>query len=183
MALTFDDGPDPEGTPAVLDALDAIGARGTFFMVGEQAEAHAALAREVAERGHGIGLHGWRHVRPEELDDPEGDLQRALSVVGETTGVAPTAFRPPYGHFTPPLYDAAAELGLEPVLWSAWGLDWEPIPAARIADNVLTDLEPGAIVVLHDSARYAPRASVAPTAQALAQIAAGAARLGIELQP
>jgi len=62
-------------------------------------------------------------------------------------------------------------------------LDWEPIPAARIADLVLTDLEPGAIVVLHDSARYAPRASVAPTAQALAQIAAGAARLGIELQP
>ena len=183
MALTFDDGPDPEATPAVLDALDAIGARATFFMVGEQAEVHPGLALEVAERGHGIGLHGWRHVRPDGLDDPAGDLQRALSVLEQTTGVAPKTFRPPYGHFTPPLYEAAAELGLEPVLWSAWGLDWEPIPAARIADLVLTDLEPGAIVVLHDSARYAPRASVAPTAQALAQIAAGAARLGIELQP
>ncbi len=62
------------------------------------------------------------------------------------------------------------------------GLDWEPIPAARIAELVLTDLEPGAIVVLHDSARYAPRAGVEPTADALAEIAAAATRLGIELQ-
>ena len=104
MALTFDDGPDPEATPAVLDALDAIGARATFFMVGEQAEVHPGLALEVAERGHGIGLHGWRHVRPDGLDDPAGDLQRALSVLEQTTGVAPKTFRPPYGHFTPPLY-------------------------------------------------------------------------------
>ncbi len=183
MALTFDDGPDPEGTPAVLEALDAIGTRATFFMVGEQAEAHPGLALEVAERGHEIGLHGLRHVRPEELEDPEDDLQRALAVIEQATGVAPTTFRPPYGHFTAPLYEAATELGLEPVLWSAWGLDWEPIPAERIADLVLTDLQPGAIVVLHDSARYGPRASVAPTAEALGQIAAGAARLGIELEP
>lgn len=183
ICLSFDDGPDPEGTPAVLDALEAIGARATFFMVGEQAEAHAGLAREVAERGHEIGLHGLRHVRPEELDDPEGDLRRGLAVLEQATGVVPAAFRPPYGHFTAPLYEAAAELGLEPVLWSAWGLDWEPIPAERIADLVLTDLQPGAIVVLHDSARYAPRASVEPTVEALALIAAGAARLGIELGP
>jgi len=183
VALTFDDGPDPEGTPAVLDALDAIGARATFFMVGEQAEAHAALAREVAERGHGVGLHGWRHVRPHELDDPQADLRRALSVLEQTTGVAPRTFRPPYGRFTTALYEAAAELDLEPVLWSAWGLDWEPLPAKRIADLVLTDLQPGSIVVLHDSARYAPRASAEPTADALGEIAAGAARLGIELQP
>ncbi|MDQ3587222.1 MAG: polysaccharide deacetylase family protein [Actinomycetota bacterium] len=183
VALTFDDGPDPEGTPAVLEALDAIGARATFFMVGEQAEAHPRLGQEVAERGHGIGLHGLRHVRPDELDDPAGELRHALAVLERTTGVAPTTFRPPYGHFTEPLYEAAAELGLEPVLWSAWGLDWEPIPAERIADLVLTDLEPGAIVVLHDSARYAPRASVEPTAEALGQIGARAARAGIELQP
>lgn len=183
ICLSFDDGPDPEGTPAVLDALEAIGARATFFMVGEQAEAHAGLAREVAERGHEIGLHGLRHVRPEELDDPECDLRHGLAVLEQATGVVPAAFRPPYGHFTAPLYEAAAELGLEPVLWSAWGLDWEPIPAERIADLVLTDLQPGAIVVLHDSARYAPRGSVEPTVEALALIAAGAARLGIELGP
>ena len=183
VALTFDDGPDPAGTPAVLDALDAIGARATFFMVGEQAEAHPDLAREVSRRGHGVGLHGLRHVRPHELDDPEGDLQRALGVLEQATGVVPTTFRPPYGHFTEPLYEAVAALGLEPVLWSAWGLDWEPIPAPRIAELVLTDLQPGAIVVLHDSARYAPRASVEPTAEAVVEIAAEAALLGVELQP
>ncbi len=182
MALTFDDGPDPEGTPIVLDALDAIDVRGTFFMVAEQVEDHPRLAREVAGRGHGIALHGLRHVRPHTLDDPGADLRRALDILDRATGVTPATFRPPYGHFTDRLYQAVAELGLEPVLWSAWGLDWEPIPAARIAELVLTDLEPGAIVVLHDSARYAPRAGVEPTADALAEIAAAATRLGIELQ-
>lgn len=167
----------------MLDALDAIDVRATFFMVAEQVEEHPRLAREVARRGHGIAVHGLRHVRPHTLDDPGADLRRALDILDHATGVTPAAFRPPYGHFTDRLYQAVAELGLEPVLWSAWGLDWEPIPAARIADLVLTDLEPGAIVVLHDSARYGPRASVKPTAEALAEIAAGAARSGIELEP
>jgi peptidoglycan-N-acetylglucosamine deacetylase len=172
VALTFDDGPDPDATPAVLDALEAIDRKATFFMVGEQVEAHPELARAVVDRGHEVGLHGQRHLRPHLLADPQDDLTRARSTIAEATGTTPVQFRPPYGAFDDPLYTAATELGLEPVLWSAWGLDWEPIPAERIAEVALQDLTPGAILLLHDSARYAPRPSALPTAEALPLIAA-----------
>ena len=177
-ALTFDDGPDPDATPAVLDALDEIGVQATFFMVGEQVEDHGHLARAVVERGHRVGLHGMRHVRPDQLTDPVADLRRAAAVVHEATGVRVEQFRPPYGAFDAPLYEAAKALDLEPVLWSAWGLDWEPIPAHRIAELVTTGLEPGGIVVLHDSARYAPRESAAATADAVRLLGNSQFRLG-----
>ena len=69
------------------------------------------------------------------------------------------------------------------MLWSAWGMDWEPIPAERIAELVARDLAPGAIVLLHDSARYAPRPDAAATAEAIPLIAAAAAAAGVELGP
>lgn len=167
VALTFDDGPDPDATPAVLDALDEIGRKATFFMVGEQVQANGDLAREVADRGHGVGLHGLRHVRPDDVAQPQKELAEAREIVEAAAGGPVTQFRPPYGAFDAPLYEAAIELGLEPVLWSAWGLDWEHIPAERIVEVVLTDLEPGAIVLLHDSPRYAPRDSARATAEAV----------------
>jgi peptidoglycan-N-acetylglucosamine deacetylase len=176
FALTFDDGPDPDATPAVLDALDAAGATATFFLVGEQVEAHPKLAGEVAERGHAVGVHGWRHVEHDDLPDPAADLEAALAAVGGRT----TLVRPPYGRFSEASYTAAARLGLTPVYWSGWGCDWEPIPAERIADLAVRDLEPGAIVVLHDSARYAYRDSALPTAAALPAILAAARERGLE---
>jgi peptidoglycan-N-acetylglucosamine deacetylase len=180
LALTFDDGPDPDATPAVLDALDRAGARASFFLVGEQVEAHPALAREVAERSHTVAVHGQRHVEHDALADPRADLERARAVIAEATGVEPRHCRPPYGRFSAASYEACRALGLEPVLWSGWGLDWEPIPAERIVDLVARDLEPGAIIVLHDSARYAPRATARPTAEALAPILATARQRGLE---
>jgi peptidoglycan/xylan/chitin deacetylase (PgdA/CDA1 family) len=175
IALTFDDGPDPDATPAVLDALDAAAAKATFFLVGEQVHAHPELALEVAERGHAIGVHGWRHVEHDQLPDPNGDFSGVLAVVG---GAA--LARPPYGRFSEASYAACLGLGLEPVYWSAWGGDWEPVPAERIADLVVRDLVPGAIVLLHDSARYAYRDSARPTAEALPAILAAARERGLE---
>ncbi len=180
MALTFDDGPDPDGTPAVLDALDAARVRATFFMVGEQAMSHHALAREVAERGHEVALHGHEHVEHEELGGRAGDdLARGLGTLEVATGRWPRLCRPPYGLFNEASYGACEKLGLEPVYWSAWGLDWEPIPAERIVDLALRDLDDGTILVLHDSARYAPRESAAATAEALPAILAAAAERGL----
>jgi peptidoglycan/xylan/chitin deacetylase (PgdA/CDA1 family) len=181
LALTFDDGPDPDATPAVLDALDAAGAKATFFMVGEQAVEHRALAREVAERGHQVGLHGHEHVEHDELGGRvKDDLARGLGTLEAATGHRPLLFRPPYGRFSEDSYKACRDLHLEPVYWSAWGADWEPVPAERIADTAIRDLSPGAILLLHDSARYAYRQSAAPTAEALPAILAAAAERGIE---
>ncbi len=172
VALTFDDGPDPDATPAVLDALERAGARATFFLVGEQLLVHHELGRALAEAGHGVALHGFRHLEHDELDDPREDLLRGLDAIESATGVRPGLCRPPYGRFSEASYAACLELELEPVYWSAWGMDWEPLPADRIADLAGRDLADGAILLLHDSARYAPRPSALPTAQALEAIAA-----------
>src|SRR4051794_34125360 len=142
IALTFDDGPDPLGTPAVLDALDAIGAHATFFLVGEQLMRHHAIAREAATRGHELALHCFEHVsqdtlRPQAVRD---DLARAVGAFEVAVGRRPRFCRPPYGRFSEAGYDACRHLGMEPVYWSAWGLDWETIGADRIADLVLRDL-------------------------------------------
>jgi peptidoglycan/xylan/chitin deacetylase (PgdA/CDA1 family) len=177
VGLTFDDGPDPDSTPLVLDALGD--ARATFFMVGEQVEEHPELAREVLDRGHAVGLHGYRHVEHDELADPSADLAAASSALEAATGHVSTLYRPPYGRFSEASYAACLERGLRPVYWSGWGSDWEPIPAARIADLATRDLEAGTIVLLHDSPRYAYRSSARPTAEALPTILGAAAERGL----
>jgi peptidoglycan/xylan/chitin deacetylase (PgdA/CDA1 family) len=184
-ALTFDDGPDPDGTPAVLDALDAAGLRATFFLVGEQLMRHHAIAREAAGRGHELALHCYEHtdqetMRPQAVRD---DLARALGAFEAATGRRPRFCRPPYGRFSEAGHDACLHLGMEPVYWSSWGLDWEAIGADRIAETVLSDFADGAIVLLHDSPRYAHRPDAGPTAGALAAIAARAGELGLGLAP
>src|SRR3954466_13472828 len=110
--LTFDDGPDRHGTPAVLDALDAAGVRATFFVVGEQLMRNHAIAREAAARGHELALQGYEHVehgslRPQAARD---DLARALGAFEAATGRRPRFFRPPYGRFSEASYDACKHL-------------------------------------------------------------------------
>ena len=182
-ALTFDDGPDADGTPAVLDALDEAGVKATFFLVGEQLMRNHAIARDAAARGHELALHCFEHthhdsLRPQAARD---DMARAVGSFEAATGRPPRFYRPPYGRFSEASYEACRHLGMEPVYWSAWGLDWEPIPAERIADLVGRDLADGAIVLLHDSARYAHRPDASPTAAAIPEIAARAADLGVRL--
>jgi peptidoglycan-N-acetylglucosamine deacetylase len=184
-ALTFDDGPDPDATPAVLEALEEAGVRATFFMVGEQVMANIELARAVPAGGHEVALHGFEHRPHEELTPQQArdDLARGLGAVEAATGARPRLYRPPYGLFSEASYEACRELELEPVYWSAWGLDHEPLPAERIADLVCRDLVPGLIVVLHDSPRYAYRESARPTAEAIPEIASEARRRGVGLAP
>jgi peptidoglycan/xylan/chitin deacetylase (PgdA/CDA1 family) len=183
VALTFDDGPDPEGTPEVLDALEACGARATFFVLGEQLMRSTRLGRELTNRGHEVALHGHGHVHHDQLSPREArdDLARGLGTAEVASGRRPRWYRPPYGVFSEASYGACRDLGLEPVYWSAWGIDWEAVPAERIADLAVRDLEPGAILVLHDSARYAPRDDVRPTVEAIAPIAAAAQERGLRL--
>jgi peptidoglycan-N-acetylglucosamine deacetylase len=156
----------------VLDILDAASMRATFFLVGEQLLVHHELGGAIAAAGHRVALHGFRHVEHDELGEPRDDLLRGLDAVEAATGTRPALVRPPYGRFSSASYAAARELGLEAVYWSAWGSDWEAIGPARIAELVRRDLAPGAIVLLHDSARYAERQSARPTVEALPAILA-----------
>ncbi len=181
VVMTFDDGPDEDGTPQVLDALDAAGIKATFFVVGEQLMRGHGLARRAAMAGHELALHGFTHRRHADLIPPDArdELPRGVGAFEAVTGSKPRFFRPPYGRFSEHSYKACTAMELQPVYWSAWGLDWEAIPAERIVDLAVRDISDGAILVLHDSARYAKRESAAPTAQALPAILAAAADRGL----
>ena len=185
VALTFDDGPDPDSTPAVLDALDAAGVRATFFVVGEQLMNHHAIAREALVRGHELGLHGFGHERHAGMRGRAAadDVARGLGTFEAAVGRRPRCFRPPYGAFNEASYAACLDLGMEPVYWSDWGLDWETIGAGRIAELVTRDWEDGAVVVLHDSARYGPRESAQATVAAIPLLAERASAAGLTLGP
>jgi peptidoglycan/xylan/chitin deacetylase (PgdA/CDA1 family) len=166
VTLTFDDGPHPEGTPAVLEALGER--KAIFFMVGEQVERFPALAAEVASAGHEIALHGYRHrnqmrVTPRWLAE---DLKRGAATIAAATGVEPKLYRPPYGIFTPA--GLALSRGYERLLWSKWGRDWRarttPVEIARLATR---DLGPGDVILLHDADWYSAPGSHKRTAAAL----------------
>ena len=184
--LTFDDGPDEDATAALLDALDLAGAKATFFLVGEQLLRNHAIAREAAARGHELALHGFTHRSHDELSRVGGaasrdEIARGIGAFEAATGSSPRFYRPPYGRFNEWSYRASHDLGLQPVYWSAWGSDWEDVAPERIAELVSRDLVPGAIVLLHDSARYANRPTAMATVEAIPLIAEQAAQEGLEL--
>jgi peptidoglycan/xylan/chitin deacetylase (PgdA/CDA1 family) len=181
VVMTFDDGPDEDSTPAVLDALEAAGIRATFFVVGEQLMRHHGLARRAALAGHELALHGFAHPRHPDLFPPEArdEVARGVGAFEAVAGSPPRFFRPPYGRFSEHSYKACEALDLEPAYWSAWGIDWYDIGAGEVADLVVRDLDAGSIVVLHDSPRYAHRPSARATAEAIPAIAAAAAERGL----
>ncbi|MDQ3897300.1 MAG: polysaccharide deacetylase family protein [Actinomycetota bacterium] len=154
VALTFDDGPQADSTPAFLDALDRLGWRATFFMVGAMVRSAPSLAAEVAAAGHEIAVHGDVH-RSEALRTPWAvleDMAGAVDTIASATGRIPTWFRPPYGTLSTAGVVAARRHRLTPVLWTTWGRDWrsDATPDTVVAD-VIRGLGPGATVLLHDS--------------------------------
>jgi peptidoglycan/xylan/chitin deacetylase (PgdA/CDA1 family) len=181
--LTFDDGPDPEGTPPVLDALAATGAKATFFVLGGHVAEQPELVRDMVAQGHEIALHGMEHRRHDRLApaEAERELTDGIAAIEAAAGHRPAWYRPPFGASSPTLAALCKELGLGLAYWTSWGQDWEDSSPARIADMVCRDLAPGAIVLLHDSARYAQRADAGATACAVPLIAASAREDGLDL--
>jgi peptidoglycan-N-acetylglucosamine deacetylase len=170
VAITFDDGPHPEGTPAVLETLAQEGIKATFFLVGEQVERRPSLAAEIAGRGHLIALHGYRH-RPQPTMSRkavEADVRRGAVVVRAATGAELAWHRPPYGLYSPAGLRAVRATGLEPLLWSRWGKDWRRFTTPeRIASRATANLRPGDVILLHDADFYSSRGSHERTAEAL----------------
>ena len=172
VALTFDDGPHPEGTPAILEELARAGARATFFMVGEQVDRNPTLAAEVAAAGHAIASHGYLHHNQlrRTRRNLEHDLARADAAIAEATGRRPLLYRPPYGIFS--WYGIAlAWRGWTPLLWSRWGRDWAArTTPASIAAKVTEHLEGGDVLLLHDADTYSAQGSHLRTAAALPRV-------------
>jgi peptidoglycan-N-acetylglucosamine deacetylase len=181
-ALTFDDGPHPKGTPAVLEILARECVHATFFLVGEQVLRAPAQAREIAQAGHGIALHCHRHrnllrLTPQQVRE---DIARAHDVIVTHTGRAPALYRPPYGVLNATALHVARTRGWRTLMWSHWGLDWK---ASATADSITTRVtngaHAGAVLLLHDADDYSAPDSWARMAQALPRVIATMGERGL----
>jgi peptidoglycan/xylan/chitin deacetylase (PgdA/CDA1 family) len=186
IALTFDDGPHPQGTPAALEALAAAGATATFFLVGEQVARWPEVAAEIAAAGHEIGIHGYRHhlLLRRRMASLADDLDRAYDVIAAATGRDLVLYRPPYGVFSSGALSLVRRRGWQPLLWSRWGRDWgaRETPEA-IAHRAVRKLQGGDVVLLHDADHYSAPDSWRRTAAALPAIIEAVGALGEPFVP
>ena len=157
-ALTFDDGPDPLTTPAVLDVLAAAGVQATFFVLAPLAHAHPHLIARMRHDGHEVELHAQKHVHAW-IRTPWGassDPVRGASVLAEVMGERPRYHRPPHGAYTLATILGQWRAGLRGAHWSIEAHDWHPAyTPAMVQWRVLAQLVPGAIIVMHDAGKGA----------------------------
>jgi len=183
VALTFDDGPHPLGTPAVLEILARQGARATFFVVGEQVRRTGSLLGEIVAAGHTVALHGDRHrcvlrLTPGALRD---DLDRLVETVGDAA--TPGLHRAPYGAYSTVSLLELRRRGWTPLLWSRWGRDWRRGATARsVRDDVTRDLGAGDVLLLHDADDYSAPGSWATTVAALPSVLERIAQAGLRAE-
>ena len=152
IMLTFDDGPDPAYTGRLLDLLDSYGIKAAFFTVGSFASANPELIRRMKDGGHTVGLHSYSHRSAYLMSAAQtrGDLSMSAAAVMRL-GINPRFYRPPWGHTTPALQQAASNLGIMPVFWSVMAQDWQAdLDSDEIASRLLCRTVPGSIICLHD---------------------------------
>ncbi len=186
VALTFDDGPDPLSTPLVLDALDALGWKATFFCLGSQARQAPEVITELVRRGHEIGVHGDTHKSHLRRPVPSvvRDVATARATLEDLSGHRVDWFRPPYGGVSLSSLVAARKVGLRMVLWTTWGLDWRSdATGTTVAGNVERTFVPGATVLLHDSDVTSTPESWKATIDALPVLADEWRRRGLDVGP
>ncbi|MGB6603647.1 MAG: polysaccharide deacetylase family protein [Steroidobacteraceae bacterium] len=153
VAVTLDDGPDPEVTPRVLALLDEHRARATFFCVGERVARYPELVREIAARGHCVENHSQRHLNSFSLLGPralDAEVSRAQQTILAATGQAPRFFRAPAGLRNPFLEPVLARAGLQLVSWTRRGFDTVSRDPARVLHRLTRGLRAGDILLLHD---------------------------------
>lgn len=150
--LTFDDGPDPEWTPRVLDTLADAGVKATFFAVGQQALRSPDLMRRVHAAGHAIGNHTYSHRHPWFMlsQAARAQVRDGAKALSDVLGVAPQFYRPPHGRQRACMSDEAQRCGERVVLWDVSAIDWGPMGSADSIEKRLAAVKGGDIVLMHD---------------------------------
>ena len=185
IALTFDDGPHPQGTPAVLSQLARYNVSATFFLSGAQVARYPEVAQEIHAAGHEIALHGYTH-RLQLVCGPAvtiDEIVRSRDEVARATGVVAERYRPPYGVANGAAILAARTLRLQVVVWSRWGRDWKrDATPLTITTHATRCLRGGEIVLLHDADHYATHNSWRATADSVGRIIETAWELGLAVR-
>jgi len=181
LALTFDDGPNPDATPRLLDVLATHGLSATFFVIGEHVARHPELARRIRAGGHALGLHSHTHSRLFNCWTPgrvRSDLEACAMAVSQATGeAAPRLFRPPVGLKNPVVGHVAGRLGLCTVTWTARGRDIGASSTDAVLRRLAPSARPGAILLLHDGyepTRPGQRSAAVAVTEALAPLLSAA---------
>lgn len=167
LAITFDDGPDKEFTPQILDLLASFGQRATFFVIGDKVRRCPELARRIIDEGHELGNHTTRHSWHMALwpvSQIARDLMQNVEVIQEVTGVTPTLFRPPAAVLSPRIQAASLETGLVLVGYSVRSGDGSPaVSATRALKRLQKGLYAGSILLLHDGASTGRSLQILPS--------------------
>jgi len=182
VAITLDDGPDPEVTPAVLDILDRHGARATFFCIAARARAHAALCREIVARGHSVQNHSNGHAHNFSLLGPKAiarEIATAQDAIADLCGEVPRYFRAPAGLRNPFLAPVLQRLDLQLVSWTRRGLDTVRRDADAVLARLVRNLRGGDILVAHDGHAARTAAGVPVVVAALPALLDRLAALGL----
>jgi peptidoglycan/xylan/chitin deacetylase (PgdA/CDA1 family) len=156
LALTFDDGPNPETTPQILRILAQYGVHATFFVLGHKVQRYPALVREIHDAGHELAVHGFDHDRLFSLRSGRyvrSQIERTVRAIADACGNEPRHFRPPIGFASHATFRATERTGLQLVAWTTRALDGiARATPERVARRVIAHLEDGAIIMLHDAA-------------------------------
>jgi peptidoglycan/xylan/chitin deacetylase (PgdA/CDA1 family) len=155
ICLTFDDGPDPDWTPRVLDALAEHGMVATFFVIGCQARRQGALVKRVVAAGHEIGNHTWSHRHPWLLSTVAArhEVRDGARAIADLTGCATRLFRPPHGRLRACMLEEAAIGGQQLTLWNRSAVDWGPLGRTSGIMKRVARARAGDIILMHDGAR------------------------------
>ena len=155
IALTFDDGPDPADTPAILDLLREYNARATFFVIGKRVKQFPELVLQEVMEGHEIANHTYSHPsyhRRVSMDKIVSEMEQAEEIIVQVTGQKPRLFRPPGGYYSEQIVRAAKKYKYQVILWS-WHQDtedWNTPGVHKIVENVLRNARNGDIILFHD---------------------------------
>jgi peptidoglycan/xylan/chitin deacetylase (PgdA/CDA1 family) len=151
VALTFDDGPNDPWTLRIADVLDSYGVQGTFFIVGQNADAHPDIVRTLVQRGHLVGNHSYHHQKRYAIFQLHyGELDQTERSIASAAGVCPAFFRTPNGFHTPWQLHAVSSHHMHTIGWDLQPNDWEQHDANKLVQDVVSSAKPGSIILLHD---------------------------------
>jgi polysaccharide deacetylase family sporulation protein PdaB len=177
LSISFDASWGAENTRKILDILDKYDVKATFFLVNIWLDDYPGMAKEIAERGHEIGLHSVTHPHftSLSLEQMEQELKDNYNSIKKITGYEAKLFRPPFGDYDNRVIEKAISLGFQPVQWSVDSLDWKDLSAYEIEARVMKDIGPGDIVLFHNNGLH--------TAEALEPIIQQLSARGLSLLP